>query len=248
MKTFLFSAANLCIIVSAIPANAQPDLSKYELGVFGSSLIYQGDLAPARTGSYRTLQPGFGFLINRRLNSSYSIRLNFLRAKLLGDDSKFALPVWRRFRNFKFSSPVTEITGMIVWHPLEWMNSERIKNFSPYIFGGAGISILNISRDYSNFNPSHFPNENIAADLAIDLQHRLPRLTAVVPVGAGIKYPINDKLSIFGESSYRVLFTDYLDGFSKAANPQKKDHYHSHSVGIIYQFGKKKNLDCPPVK
>ena len=236
------------MLVTATTVNAQPDLCKYEMGVFGSLFIYQGDLSPSRLGSYRTMQPGFSFFINRNLNAAYTLRVNFARGRLVGDDSKFALPVWRRFRNFKFTSPVTEISALIVWHPFEWINTERIRNFSPYAFGGVGISFLKIKQDYSGLVASHFPAENIAVHLAVDQQHGSPSVIPVIPVGIGLRYAVSDKISVFAESSYRFLFTDYIDSYSRSANPKQKDSYHSHSVGVIFHFGKKRNLDCPVVK
>jgi hypothetical protein len=41
------------------------------------------------------------------------------------------------------------------------------------------------------------------------------------------------------------MSTDYLDGFTKAANPSKKDHYYTHTIGLIYSFGEKNTLACP---
>ena len=85
------------------------------------------------------------------------------------------------------------------------------------------------------------------AGLAVDAAKSLPPIIPVLPVGAGVRYSLNDRFSLIGETSYRLSFTDYLDGFSKAANPNKNDHYLSHSIGVIYSFKKKNNkeLGCP---
>jgi hypothetical protein len=87
--------------------------------------------------------------------------------------------------------------------------------------------------------------------LVIDAAKSTPRIIPVVPVGAGVRYALNDHFSLIGETSYRLSFTDYLDGFSKSANPNKNDHYLSHSIGVIYSFNKKNTgksrLGCPSV-
>jgi len=64
----------------------------------------------------------------------------------------------------------------------------------------------------------------------------------------GVRYGITEKLSFSLEGTYRILDTDYLDGFSKAANPDKKDHYHTIMAGLIYSFGKRNRFACPVIK
>jgi hypothetical protein len=39
-----------------------------------------------------------------------------------------------------------------------------------------------------------------------------------------------------------------VDGFSYAADPNQKDFYHSHTIGLVYRFGKNNQLDCPAMK
>lgn len=91
-------------------------------------------------------------------------------------------------------------------------------------------------------------SSDVQAGLAVDAAKTLPRIIPVVPVGAGVRYALSDRFSLTAETSYRLSFTDYMDGFSKSANPDKNDHYLSHSIGIIYSFGKKdKKLGCPSV-
>jgi hypothetical protein len=47
------------------------------------------------------------------------------------------------------------------------------------------------------------------------------------------------------EGTYRLMRTDYLDGFSKSANPNLKDHYSSITIGAAYKFGNKEKYGCP---
>ena len=225
--------------------NAQINLSKYEVGLSGGVFVYQGDLTPQTLGSYKTLKPQFALHVYRILSPAFSVRLNFNRGKLYGNDAKYANPDWRRQRNFTFTTPVTEISAQAVWSFLQ----QRSPRFSPYLFAGAGLSFLKIKRDWSNINTTVFGDgSDVQNGLAIDAAKSLPRVIPVVPVGAGVRYALNDRFSLTGETSYRLSFTDYLDGFSKSADPGKNDHYFSHSIGLIYSFGKKdKTLGCPSV-
>ncbi len=222
---------------------SQIDLSKYEVGLTGGVLVYQGDLTPEKLGAYKTMKPQIALHIYRKLNTSFSVRLNLTRGKLYGNDAKYSNPDWRQQRNFNFTSPVTELSVQGVWSFLE----NKTPRFSPYLFAGAGLSFVNIKRDYSNYNTAYFGDgSDVSAGLAQDAARTLPRVIPVAPIGAGVRYYLNDRFSLIGETSYRLSFTDYLDGFSQAANPGKNDHYLSHSIGVVYSFGKKnKGLGCP---
>ena len=92
-------------------------------------------------------------------------------------------------------------------------------------------------------------SSDVIAGLAVDNARGTPRALLAVPVGIGAEYPISEKFSVNIETSYRFIFTDYLDGFSQSANPKLQDHYHSTSAGLIYKFGKRdKGIGCPVVK
>ncbi len=224
---------------------AQINLSKYEVGLSAGVFVYQGDLTPQTVGSYKTMKPQLALHVYRILSPSFALRLNINRGKLYGNDGVYSNPEWRKQRNFNFSTPLTEISALAVWSFL----APKSPRFSPYLFAGGGISFLKIKRDWSNLNTSVFGDgSDIQAGLAIDAAKKLPRIIPVLPVGAGVRYSLNDRFSLIGETSYRLSFTDYLDGFSKAANPNKNDHYLSYSIGMVYSFNKKdKKLGCPSV-
>jgi hypothetical protein len=80
------------------------------------------------------------------------------------------------------------------------------------------------------------------------MQRRTPVLLPVISSGAGLRYVMTPSLVLNTEVNIRRTHSDYIDGFSIAANPKFKDHYYSLSVGVIYRFGKKNSWDCPPVR
>jgi hypothetical protein len=237
---------------SSLPLHAQKGKGsgKYELGMNLGTLIYQGDLTPSDLGSYRTMKPVIGIYGSRILSEAFSVRLNLAFGRLKGDESKYSEPDYRQQRNFAFTSPVTEVSGLLVWNVLGLkQNAVGIVNFTPYVFAGAGYSFIKVKRDFSRFNASHFGSTSeVATGLDEDIAVAPPRGIPVIPVGIGVRYGISPKLSFTLESTYRHTFTDYLDGFSRAANPDLKDSYHSHTVGLVFSFGNKDKLGCPPVK
>ncbi len=238
----LFIAGTNCI-------KAQLDFSKWQIGVNGGIMIYQGDLTPSDIGSYKTIKPTFSLYISRILNPSFLLRTNVAFGKLHGNDAKYNSPVWRQERNYSFITPVTEISELLVWNMFGNNSNELGQRFSPYAFGGVGVSLLKVNRDYSNFNQHYFATATgITNGLAADISRTPARTALVIPMGLGMEFYLTPKLSLTAETNFRHTFTDYVDGFSLGANPQKDDFYHSHTMGLLYRFGKGNRLGCPVIK
>ena len=244
---------NKCMVVVLLFTNtlvyAQAQSKNFEIGLGLGAYIYQGDLTPDRLGSFKTMKPGVHLFANKIASSNLSYRLNLAIASLKGDESKYSKPEYRKQRSFKFKSPLFELSGLAVWD-IKGNNFSRTKGrFSPYVFTGAGLSFLNIKPDWSNFNPEFFTSEpEVMNGLITDSQKKLPKTLPFIPVGVGFRYEISNKFAINAETTYRFIFNDYLDGFSYAANPERNDHYHSVTIGLVYKPGNKSKLDCPPVK
>lgn len=243
----IITAIVIIIHLYGFTANAQVNVPKYEIGGGLGAYVYQGDLTPSLAGSFRTMRLGINLYGSKILSRSFSVRGNLAIAGLKGDDAVYDQPEYRKERAFNFRSPLFELTGLVVWNPLGKNYDD--KGFSPYLFGGAGVSFLKIKKDWSNFNAAYFgESSDIPATLAVDAAHKLPKITPVVPVGIGLRYNLSSRIAVTAESSYRFVFTDYLDGFSHSVNPAKDDHYHSLSIGAVYRVGKKNTLDCPVIR
>ncbi len=230
-------------------AFAQPGLSNWQVGVNAGIFIYQGDLTPSHFGSYKTMKPALGIYVSRILSPSFILRTSLAWGHLKGDDAKYSKPEWRQQRNFNFTSPVTEISEMLVWNIFKNNSNEAGKRFSPYVFGGAGISFVKIKRDYSNLNAGFFDGESaLQSGLATDIATSTPKRLLVLPLGVGVEYYLSPRIALTAETNFRYMRTDYLDGFSQAANPEKKDFYYSHVIGLVYKFGAKNAVGCPVMK
>lgn len=218
------------------------------VGLNGGIYIYQGDLTPQALGSFRTVQPGFSLFTKKPINHFLAARLHISIARLKGDDSRYNEPEYRKQRNFYFTSSVKELSGQLVWNILG--KNYEDKGIQPYIFTGAGVSFIRTRKDYSRLDPTVFGDgSDVIAGLVADNVHGTPRTLFSVPVGVGAEYPISNRFSVNIETSYRFIFTDYLDGFSQSANPKLNDHYHSTSIGLIYKFGNRdKGIACPVIR
>lgn len=239
----------LIISLKTIFINSQLPKSYFEVGGGLGTYVYQGDLTPSRIGSFKTLKPGLFLWASKVVSASRSYRINLTIASLKGDESKYSIPEYRQQRNFKFKTPLIELSALSVWD-IRGNNFYRSKGtFSPYLFSGVGLSFLTIKPDRNGFNAAYFnTNEEVMKGLDADAEKNLPRLLPFVPVGLGFRYEISERLAINTETSYRFVFTDYLDGFSQSANPQKDDHYLSQTVGFLFKLGKKNSWNCPKIK
>ena len=244
MKAKTTAIVFIVFLFSSLKSNAQfyKDMS---VGLNGGIYVYQGDLTPQALGSFRTIQPGFSLFAKKPINYFLSARLHMSFARLKGDDSRYSEPAYRKQRNFYFTSSVKEFSGQLVWN-IRGMNYED-RGIQPYIFTGAGVSFIKVRKDYSRMDPTVFgESSDVLTGLIADNAHGTPRALFSVPVGVGAEYPISNRFSVNIETSYRFIFSDYLDGFSKSANPKLQDHYHSTSVGLIYKFGNRdKGIGCP---
>lgn len=239
------TAIVLSLVFIAIKSNAQfyKDMS---VGLNGGMYVYQGDLAPSRFGSFKTITPGFSFFATKPINSFLAARIQCSFARLKGDESLYNNPGYRQQRNFAFTTPLKEFSAQVIWNILG--KNYESSGLSPYIFSGGGVSFINVKKDYSRLDPAFFGDGSaVAAGLVTDNAHGTPRSMLSVSVGIGAEYSISDRLAVNIETAYRFIFTDYLDGYSKSASPKYHDHYHSTSAGIIYKFGKKEKggVGCP---
>jgi hypothetical protein len=235
----------LILIISLFSLQAQTNIPKYEIGASIGSFVYMGDLTPTRFGSFRTTRIGVNLHGSKILSPSFLLRLNLAIGGLRGNDAAYDHPEYRQERAFNFRSRVIELTPMLVWNPLR--SNYNDKGLSPYLFGGAGLNFVRIRRDWSRFNTEYF-DDDIEAALARDIEQSLPSVIPVVPLGIGMRYGITPRLAVNAEAAYRLVFTDYLDGFSHAANAERNDNYHTITIGAIYRIGKKNTMDCPVVR
>jgi Outer membrane protein beta-barrel domain len=227
--------------------HSQTNNPKFLFGVGAGTFIYQGDLTPSSLGSYRTMKPVINFFAAKFFNPFLSLRANLAFGGLRGDDAKYSNPAYRQQRNFNFRTPVAEVSAIAEWNILG--RNYISKGFSPYLFAGAGYSFLQIKRDWSNLDTEYFSAESeLMSGLTEDAQQSLPSGLPVLPIGFGVRYYLSDKIGISAETTYRLASADYLDGFSRAANPTKSDHYYSHIVGVVYRLGRKNMLDCPVIR
>lgn len=240
MTRFTHFSATAFFLLSFIftRSNAQDGVS-LEIGITAGTFVYQGDLTPSPFGSYRTASYAFGLTITKRFSGVVALRGDLHTGKLRGDEFKYTSPEWRQYRAFQFETPVQEAALYLVISPFG--NDNMI---TPYAIAGAGMAFLNIKRDHTRINEEYFQGD-VLEGLEQDLQKSVPRKLPVLPSGLGLKYQMHPNWSINTEAKYRIMFTDYLDGFSLSAEPKMNDHYITYSMGVSFCAGRGEARSCP---
>lgn len=201
------------------------------LGISG----YLGDLNKSDWIS-KEPKPSFGLLARYNLSDYIALRLSFLHGQLAGRDSHYPD---RAFRNFSTTSPINEFALQAEWHlwPLLQPRLPRLfePTFSPFLFVGVGVAITHPQPDLDNMI---IPKAEFIQGAAIDKQATYSPFHSVIPFGMGIKYRLHPQWTLTLEAAFRLTFSDYLDGISHAANPQKTDRYQFWGITIAHRFKK----------
>lgn len=245
IKPYIFTLLLLVLIEKKIEAQSVPN--GWQIGINIGFAIYQGDLSPQKFGAYNTVQPALQFGASKVFMPAIKLRTAISFGSLKADESAYTLIPFRKQRALSFNASFKEISAMIVYNFTESYN-EIPRKFSPYIFAGVGAGFFKIIRNSSKFNAAFFANDPDATiGLAADLQIAPPNTLLLLPVGFGVDYYLSPVVSLNAEFNFKYNRSDYLDGFSKAANTKKNDYFYITSIGILYKFTSRGKLDCPVI-
>ncbi|MFN8346765.1 MAG: DUF6089 family protein [Spirosomataceae bacterium] len=206
---------------------------RWELGGFLGGSGYLGDLNKSDWAS-KEPKAAFGLLARHNLSDHAAIRASFLHGQLSGRDSHYPD---RAFRNFTTVSSVNELTLQAEWH-LWPLTQPRLHHFfkptfSPFLFVGFGIAITHPKADMEHMIVAK-PEFVMGAE--IDRKAAYSPFHGALPFGAGFKYRPHYQWTLTLEAGFRLTFSDYLDGISFAANPNKPDRYQFWGATVAYRF------------
>ncbi len=234
-KFLIFFFSFIIVSNAALAQNFEIGLT---LGVNG----YNGDVDIEPQNVSSTLQLGIGLVAKYRLSNRFLLRGHVITGKLSGSEKNHS-EAWRQERGFAFKTQMTELAGLLEW---ELIQKNRTTFF---VFGGVGATFFNPTMDFNE------PNSFILTDINADAKANYKKVTAAIPIGLGVKYSLNNNFYLSLEGGFRTVFTDYLDGISKIANPDKNDMYLFTGLTLTKAFGggkrasnrlfQKGGSDCP---
>ncbi|MEQ9441672.1 MAG: DUF6089 family protein [Cyclobacteriaceae bacterium] len=212
-------------------ANAKQYIS---LGVSVNALNYFGDIAPKSSIPSTDIsftRPGIGVSSTARFGKSLSVRAAFMWGRISSSDYEAADPdnrddIYRHARNLHFRNNIKDLSLVAVFDifPNPYTVALR-QSFTPYVFGGVSVfhhnpkalvpSVAILSPD-NPLTAEDIPQSGEWVSLR-PLKTEGKSYSSIsfsIPVGAGLRFRINQLLDIEAEVNYRFLFTDYLDDIS----------------------------------
>jgi hypothetical protein len=179
------------------------------VGLMGGVSLYSGDLSPKEFGVYfEEIGPAFGAFARIEIGKAFALRPSVNIGRVAGDDANAG----REDRGLSFRSRITEL-ALIGELNLFKIGASRNKGVVPYLFGGGAVFFFNpetaFDGDYIELQPLGTEGQGLP-------NYPAPyKLTQVaVPLGVGIKFMLNENITIGVEFGGRKLFTDYLDDVS----------------------------------
>ncbi len=228
MRNLLFVLLTLHLTANLVSAQNH----RWEVGALTGVSYYQGDLIVSDYLDPKELNFAFGVFLRNNIHPNFSLRANFMRGTISGDDQNHEL---RSQRGWAFSSPLTEGSFQLELDLLghrRYRNYEFKKTISPYIFGGLGFAFTKRNVQY-NFEGNEAPSEGIARDQNANANQA--KFSA--PVGIGIKVDLSGTWTVGAEYGWRAAFSDLLDGVSHSGNPNSNDAYSFGGITVSYRLG-----------
>ncbi len=210
---------------------------RWEAGVMVGAAQYQGDINKIGTEDPNT---AYGLMLRRHLTDNFALRGNFISSSFSGDDRKNTT---NSTRGFEYKSDMKELSLVMEFDLMGKMRYRKNKfhpTFSTYLYGGiANVWLSNPNTSFLGTN-----NENGLLDKyqADQLQNK-KSMYASIPIGLGIKADLSEQVGFNLEVGKRIMFTDYLDGISKAGNPVDNDAYYVATAALTYRFEYRKDSD-----
>jgi hypothetical protein len=161
------------------------------------------------------VQPSTAFSVGAmyNLNNYCKARVDFSLLTVRGDDKVNSSAFYTRARNLNFRSTVWELAFLA---ELDFVNLflKQETLFTPYIFLGPSILHFNPTTIDRNGNKVRLHNVGTEGQLLGNpaYENRKYNLLQLnLQGGAGIRYAINNKVTLGVETSIRRLNTDYID-------------------------------------
>ena len=198
--------------------------------MFGAA-NYQGDLSD-RSIILKETRPTVGVMFRYPFHETFGLRFHYIYGQLSGSDQNSKLS-GNRNRGFEFQTPLHEVCLMTEIHPRKARLNNNVGMFSggrfyPYLGIGLAVTLAPgtpKATRVTNLKPNPFPEEE-------DIHN-----FAAFPIIVGAKTYVSEHLLLSAEFGWRTVFSDYLDGISKAANPNRNDWYVLANVGVSWVFG-----------
>lgn len=191
---------------------------RYEIGPALGVTGYLGDVNTSNM--YKMPRVAGGGIFRYNMNSRFAFKGNLLYANLAGD-SKNIESQFPGQEQYKFSAHVIDLGGQVEFNFFHFGEGPRYKHYkriTPYMVAGLGAEL-----SFANGNTS---------------------FGFVLPLGAGVKFKLKERLNIGFEFTMRKSFSDKIDGISDLYGyshgiAKNTDWYSVAMFTLTYEFSKR---------
>lgn len=213
---------------------------RFELGVMLGATNYQGDLTPGTARiSFGNPHPAFGVHLGYEINDIITVRGKITVTSMSGYDNQ-ASDTWRLERNLHFESSLQEAGLNVEIYGLNVFQFMSNLAFHPYVVTGFNVFRFNPK---ANFEGAWIPLQPLGTEgqgtPEFSDRKKYNLIEFSIPMGFGMRYTINDYMSISADLTQRWTFTDYLDDVSKTYVPLDMllSHNGEDAVNLSYRGG-----------
>jgi len=209
----VFGSAIIAFITTNNACAQDAIVQEGEFGIGIGAGHYFGDLNTR--GHFNRPKPAATIFFRKNFGNYIAGRIGASFAQLGYSDVYNTHNEYMYRRNLSFNSNVWELALQGDFNFFRFMPGEPQYNFTPYVTLGVGI----FSYDpyaYLNGEKYFLRQEGTEGQGSSLYPDRKPYSTMAIsfPIGAGIKYAINDRINIAFEILHRITSTDYLDDVS----------------------------------
>lgn len=191
---------------------------RFEVGPALGITGYLGDVNTSNM--YKMPRVAGGGIFRYNLNTRWAFKGNLLYVGLAGD-SKNIESQFPHGEHYKFSAHVVDLGGQVEFNFFHFGEGARYKNYkrlSPYMVAGVGME-LSFVGGKTTFG-------------------------AVLPLGAGVKFRLKERLNLGFEFTMRKSFSDKVDGITDLYGyshgiAKNTDWYSVGMFTLTYEFSKR---------
>jgi opacity protein-like surface antigen len=206
MKSTLFTG--LFLAAFSFTAMAQ---KSWEVGVQAGTAVYQGETMPSYFSleALQNINPQGGLLMRYNASPEWTVEFSAHYGTLTGNDVNADVDE-RKIRNLSFRTNLITAGLQAKYNLFGFQPYNMDQPFSPYIC--AGIEYFNINPqakyqgNWVNLQPLGTEGQGLPGRKAKYSLHNY-----AIPIGAGMRWAINEKWTVGAELGIRKTFTDYID-------------------------------------
>ncbi|MDA8693062.1 outer membrane beta-barrel protein [Saprospiraceae bacterium] len=184
----------------------------------------------------------YGLNASYIINDDWGLRLQYRGTEIEGDDSdlenKSEWGPQHLRRDYMYRSQLSEI-GILVERkfPNLFGNKNRAldqghSKLYPFVTGGIAYAFIDDDESIRDWGD---PASNRLSDVLLD-QSEGSVGGIQFPVGLGFRYDISQHINVDLFYNFRLPVSDYIDGISESANPDKNDAYQICGLNIGLRF------------